>query len=100
MSAIGPGDWVECVKQPIETHPLMITVKVGGLYCVSCFDTEDSKCPTCGNTGFGIYLVGDTPNDDQARCPCRYRLVYRPRADLIKTLLQPVDGVSPELETA
>jgi len=30
----------------------------------------------------------------------RFRPVYRPRADLIETLLQPVDGVSPELETA
>lgn len=46
-------------------------------------------CEDCGTSIPGFYLVGDTPNRDWGRCPCIYRPIYRPNAELIASLLAP-----------
>lgn len=100
MSApIGPGDWVECVRDDdCEGYPGMPLRRAGSLQCVSSVDDEDAECGECGDVSPGFYLQGDVPNPEWSRCACFYRLIYRPREDLIETLLQPVDGVKPSVD--
>ncbi len=102
MSAFGPGDWIEALIDEMKGEPGRVTVVSGRLYCVeSVDDNDEALCDDCGDVGVGFFIVGDEPDVAAfSRCHCAFRPIYRPRADLIETLLQPVDGVSPELETA
>lgn len=90
MSAIGPGDWVECViGRPHTFHP-PATLVVGQLYLVRGLHPNGS-----------LYLAGVVlpkgPKGIEAGWGLpRFRPVYRPKSSLIETLKQP----APELETA
>lgn len=86
---IGPGDWVECVDaSPGANDGLCLTR--GGLYCIEAVDDRGLLCGTgrCGRTCRGVFLSGR--RDRWPWCGSRFRPIYRPRADLIQTLLEPI----------
>lgn len=91
MSAIGPGDWVEALhSRPGDVDAREITA--GGLYCVEEVDHEPCVCFRCGDEGPGFSLVGDPPGSlvNSAWCGCDFKPIYRPKADLIETLMTSV----------
>jgi hypothetical protein len=98
MSApIGPGDWVELIDPAWagQTFP-----RQGGIYCIeSVEDCGDNTCGDCGGS-VGLDLVQVPPLEDCAWCPCQFRPIYRPRADLIEQLKQPAPPAVRELEDA
>lgn len=89
MTAIGPGDWVECVdnaprsfnvnKRQIEALKFL---KLGKIYVVRGF------APFAG-----ILLAEIKAGDEDfgfGWAEERFRPIYRPKADLIERLMQPV----------
>lgn len=86
-AAIEPGMWVECIRS--GTQPETAHVRVGAILCVEDVDPPrpGAECNHCDGTCVGLRLVG-------VRAPfwlsgCCYRPIYRPRSDLIQSLLQP-----------
>jgi hypothetical protein len=86
MSAIGPGDWVECVKDSVDIPGTFV---VGSLYQV----TKLTK--TCPRMGPGVQILGK-PSQSELRFTGKYgwaihlfRPIYRPKADLIESLKTP-----------
>lgn len=68
MSAIGPGDWVECVASESGR------ITVGAIYQVSFFG-PCCECDSCGDVGPGVALHGVTPtvivgDDHYWLCTC------------------------------
>lgn len=94
MSAIGPGDWVECVD---------VTSDVAG----TGHDWQGERVPVEGQIyqvsdawvdcdGYSVILVGwerdRAARDWGRRCGFaieRFRPIYRPKADLIESLKTP-----------
>jgi hypothetical protein len=71
--AIGPGDWVQCVKTP---GPHGTYLRLGGVYCISHFDDDGdlSACTECGDAGAGFHLCGVTlPWLLGAFCHCAFQ---------------------------
>ena len=92
MSAIGPGDWVECIAR--TGRPDLCVP--GGLYCVEALVPAFGTCPACedGSDIEGMIFVGQPKERNDTGqywswCPCRFRPVYRPKADLIESLKAP-----------
>lgn len=94
MSAIGPGDWVEClvVREPAP-GARKAGFRLGALYCVERVGQRGSPW---------LHLVGmPTPRDCgingdgwNARC---FRPIYRPDETLTKRLMEPLpDALAPE----
>ena len=85
MSApIGPGDWVERIDDINELAPRGTIAR-----CVE-IDSEEGTCSVCGDVNCGLLLtVKHHPGDDYW-CPNHWRPIYRPKADLIERLLEPV----------
>jgi hypothetical protein len=81
VSAIGPGDWVECVK---TTHG----VNNGRIFCVAAIDSGDRPCVDMHGPCGALYLTG-LPGGPYATCA--FRPIYRPKSDLIQSLLKPVN---------
>lgn len=80
MSAIGPGDFVECVKAS-GRHP---EFSVGRIYCVEWIDPS-ADCMACGNCdGLGLKGIGGN------WASCCVRPIYRPKSSLIEQLKRPV----------
>jgi hypothetical protein len=101
MSApIGPGDWVEALIDCDAEFGFGAIVK-GSVYCVESLSCGpgDEPCSSCGSVGpGGLILKGDAPHfAGTGWCPCAFRPIYRPRADLIRSLKQPAPDR--ELET-
>lgn len=100
MSAIGPGDWVECLKG----SSMISDCVPGGLYCVEAIVPAEGECPQCGDdTPEGLLFSGHKKRLSPCGlywswCPCRFRPIYRPRAEFIESLKQPAP--SRELEDA
>ena len=70
-NAIGPGDWVECIKGAPQTRPPLVE---GALYRIRAFGPSDlGACNDCGDsTSRALELVGiDDP--DWAFCHCGLR---------------------------
>ncbi len=85
MSAIGPGDWVECVY--FQPHPMAPKAElvVGGVYQVEWVGEGQYR----GAPGGGLRVVDDPlPNDCGWRIEW-FRPVYRPKAEFITSLLAP-----------
>lgn len=95
MSApIGPGDWVECVDASACPAYGPTPLVVGLIYAV---ERIDGRADVVG--GVALHLVGVRSGGPQGGFGAfRFRPVYRPRTDLIETLLQPVDGVKPSVD--
>lgn len=95
MSAIGKGDWVECVSYDGgHPHPARMvgTLTVGGIYRVrKVVRGRDSVrgVPADGIQVDGVYAY-HANGVEGAWHPDRFRPIYRPRADLIESLLQPL----------
>lgn len=90
---IGPGDFVECVGATAWPE-----VTVGGIYRVEAIIEAYGDCPACGNEGSeGITFAGHPKRLKggimMSWCPCRFRPIYRPRADLIEQLKAPPQRV-------
>jgi len=88
-SAIGPGDWVECIDvswRPLAHYPPSQLI-VGAVYQVEDVD-RDAHDP-------GIWLVGITsPHCTGTFSTSHFKPIYRPKAKLIEDLLK-VDELSP-----
>lgn len=96
MSAIGPGDWVECVDASPCRRIGFTSLVHGRLYRVSALGVPDGS----GERGL---IIAEAPHPDTTRYGVgwalrRFRPVYRPRAHLIESLLKPVDGVKPRVD--
>ena len=95
MSAIGPGDWVECIKGNETT-------RVGAIYRVAEILQWHVVCrnDNCGRPY--LFLSDARPGKGLVgHCVNRFRPIYRPKADFIEGLMLPVDGVrGPELVPA
>lgn len=98
MSAIGPGDWVECVDDspPRCVNDFGPDLKVGvvvlhRMYCVDEIDEPTEEVPELGlwfADEDSVRIDGD--GYDRSWAADRFRPIYRPRADLIESLLQPL----------
>lgn len=94
MSAIGKGDWVECVRDDWAPDA---QIKAGHLYLV-----EGSKlaglCTYCGDgLGPGFLLAGvNTAASGFSWCACTLRPIWRGDKSLIETLLEPVADAIPD----
>lgn len=94
---IGPGEWVECVDAGPDSWGRAVPLEVGGVYLVaSVCMAEDvhgvlGPCVTLAN-------ILDEAELDFARGVIwlsaydvsRFRPIYRPKASLIQSLLQPL----------
>ena len=88
MSAIGPGDWVECLRVHCSgTEPW--EPKVGGIYRVSAI-FRGGHCLTCDS--FVLDLAEDPfVNPFFGWCAACFRPIYREKASVIQSILAPVD---------
>lgn len=93
-SAIGPGDWVECVDAspcPRYGDP---GLRLGALYQVA--RTERRRDEITGYEGDGVLLSGyrhpsrGVEKKSDWLGASRFRPIYRPKADLIESLKAPV----------
>lgn len=92
MSAIGPGDYVQIVSHEPQLDP------EHGLVCrvVAIMDDDDCDCHYCGGVtgavldGDGHGILYDAGDPFAPWCLCELRPIYRPRADLIESLLAPL----------
>lgn len=93
MSAdIGVGDWVESLNDA-DAEIGFIAVRKGGVYCVRAVDPDPGVCPTCGDCCPGVVLVGDEQPVDWWWQGCLFRPVYRPKAEILDGLREPVKPV-------
>lgn len=92
MTAIGPGDFVECVSA-VNTCHLPNGYAHGCVYVVEeCFREFGWDALNC----VGMARPADIGSDQRGWPIEAFRPIYRPRADLIETLLAP----APEMEPA
>lgn len=99
---IGPGDWVECIRQGKRG-----IFHLGAIYCVEAVERPSSceyGCIEC----LGVHIVGTPrPSDVIADMSayrdwwpaCTFAPVYRPKQELIESLKAPPKRVktpSPE----
>lgn len=87
MSAIGPGDWVECISAPKGI------LSVGALYCVSAVSPNERPCVCHPDKSIGLRFVnGANPPQWGFWCGQHFRPIY-PGGKLLKLLMEPVDGL-------
>lgn len=84
MGAIGPGDWAEYIgggkSNGLIRQCVAVTAPVG-------------VCHKCGFRGAGLIFANlkAKRNDQDAFCPCHWRLIYRPKSELLESLLKKAD---------
>lgn len=97
MSSIGPGDWVERIAENMPASYVIIVghaVYPGGVYQVR--DVSDYLCRERGREA-GLRLVGviastsDGSHIDGWWPAHKFRPIYRPKPELIETLLKSAD---------
>lgn len=100
-SAIGPGDFVECVN----AEPCALWgdpgLREGGIYQVEAVAMRRDS--VSGFEGAAVRLVGYVhPTTEGVRWlgADRFRPIYRPNADLIESLKQPAPDAVRELVAA
>lgn len=101
---IDVGDFVECIGD-VSRSAHVTPVRTGGIYCVEAIVPAIGDCPACGEwDDTGLIFSGHPKqraflSEDEADdlllswCPCRFRPIYRPRADLIESLKAPPERV-------
>ncbi len=93
-SAIGPGDWVECVRDGSAVHGWS-PLTVGAIYRVR--DLVEEGYPG-GRVVAGVTLHEvATPPGEVGFWIELFRPIYRPRADLIESLKAPAPDAVREL---
>ncbi len=78
MSAIGKGDWVQCVATD-DGHPIYVVRGDGVYFCEAVITLPGPKtCTLCGEPDGrpGLVLTGVTPAG-AAWCPCNFRPLGR-----------------------
>lgn len=91
MSAIGPGDWVECIRTGDRPDPRPgVGFGLGKLYCVREVSTRDYLCP-CGKRHAGLRFTNMLDSPMGWWSMCAFRPIYRPRdnAEFIEKLKTP-----------
>lgn len=95
MSAIGPGDWVECINDAPRKgpgKPFAFLVK-GRVYCVSSLHFHPAlKIPS-------LCVIGGPKFCEKLSCDGlfgghgvdRFRPIYRPKSELLESLLRKSD---------
>jgi hypothetical protein len=103
VSAIGPGDFIECVDAgPYRGSggwvvPTLALLVHGAIYQVATLSTHpEYGVPTVCLVGYPSYgeEVGDAIFCGWGLF--RFRPIYRPKADLIESLLQGIDQLVPD----
>jgi len=91
MSDIGPGDFVEAVRD-IDAYLDLPAVGRGSIRRVCRIEGGCEPCAECNDPGAGLVLVGDPDEPYSAvRCAaCEFRLIHRPREDFLPSLLRPI----------
>jgi hypothetical protein len=85
MSAIGKGDWVQCIDPACDGGADADGILCGNVYVVA-YLTPDDLCEKCGDAGPGFEVVGTPPSDDGSSwCACQ----FRPLGGNAKTLTAP-----------
>lgn len=82
MSAIGPGDWVECIRSHRGIIPVGAVVQCRWIGDVGRGCEVDYTCAAPG-----IRFVSVADYDDRPYCACAFRPIYRPKSELIQSLL-------------
>jgi hypothetical protein len=87
MSAIGNGDWVECIR--VRQSPKPAGFKVGGVYRVARVICNGG----CGEHGRGAKCGGlffyDMPLPGPGGwAACAFRPIYTPKAEFLEQLLR------------
>lgn len=83
MSAIGKGDWVECIC----TAPGATFFQVGSLYCVAAIEAPRARgCEVCDGSCVGLKV--ERQPRERWLAGCCFRPIYRPNAELIADLLR------------
>lgn len=91
MSAIGKGDWVECISH----HAEKIGLRAGAAYLVEEVRDMGRDCSSCRDAckRMGLRLSGATPIVQGYAvgfvCSSAFRPIYRPKSTFIETLKQP-----------
>lgn len=91
---IGPGDFIQCVDASPAAWTGDRLLVAGKVYVVRSVE-PDTEAPD-GTVGPGVTVDGlKLPPSDNGKETCwrlsRFRLIYRPKRDLISRLLAPVD---------
>ena len=95
MSALGPGDFVECVDASDAIHIILrdrhsVPLVVGAVYRVREIDTTPTLDGEDGVVLWGIEMAAGGGWSRSFRIS-RFRPLYRPKADLIESLKTPVE---------
>lgn len=93
MSAIGPGDWVECVK-PDDLFALALgsvwyVEEIVPTARIGCTDDASCKAPI-------LHLAGVPRHPTQGLCACGFRPIDRRTTALFQSLLTPAPEVALE----
>lgn len=94
MSAIGKGDWVECVRITKGDYQ----IRLRDIYCVEAVVPQPGSCRGCEAHGVvcervGIVLVGVRVGERlRAWCSRAFAPIYRPKSSLIQQLSQPINA--------
>ncbi len=97
MNAIGKGDWVECVE---DDSDVMGEIRRGAVYQVrevipeAAFEDCNMHGPDCAQPG--LDLEGQPEDEERCWCAGSFRPIYRPKAELIQSLLAAPAPTTPE----
>jgi len=91
---VGPGDFVQCVDDSPAAWTGQKLLQSGKVYRVRSVET-DTEAPD-GSVGPGVTVDGlKLPPSDNGKETCwrlsRFRLIYRPKDDLIIRLMLPIE---------
>lgn len=94
MSAIGPGDWAECVRGAGILVPIGSVHRIEAVRSTAewtCRDWDGSPLHRVGEC-FGVRLSGG-PNPSRGRFwnGCCFRPIYSPKSDFRELLTTPAD---------
>jgi hypothetical protein len=94
---IGKGDFVEAIKSQLGEG---CSITAGATYHVEQVYPPDfgMECIVCGPDSTGVGLVGQPHSAEGHWCMCAFRPIYRPKAELLESLLH--DITAPSLEPA
>jgi hypothetical protein len=86
MSAIGPGDFVECIDKAAPARALGRPFRVVEI-------VDGDVCLDCGDTAPGVELDHLSCAGNVYCCGCQVRPIYRPKSEIIQSLKQPAPSV-------
>lgn len=96
-AAIGPGDLVECVGD--WPHVGLTRGSIWLCNAVEEIDDPELYCDLCADQSQPILFLRGwrPPTGYEGACACGFRLVRRPNADLLRSLLHPIEADNPSI---